>query len=98
METRAKWQERVSAWKASGQSAREFSEGKEYKASTLLWWAGQLSRQSQPMRMARVVRSTAAETTETGVTIQAGALCVSVRRGFDRDVLREVLSMLGGQR
>lgn len=99
METRAKWEERVSGWKASGQSAREFSEGKDYKASTLQWWAAQLSRQTHPMRVARVVRSAAKlEAEDTGVTIQAGALVVRVHRDFDREVLREVLSVLGGPR
>ena len=35
MATREEWRERVKAWQQSGQSAREFAEGKPYNAKSL---------------------------------------------------------------
>lgn len=40
--TRAKWAERIRAWRESGQSAEEFTVGKDYGASGLRWAASQM--------------------------------------------------------
>jgi hypothetical protein len=44
MTTEQKWSARVEAWRASGRTARAFSEGKEYTASGLRYWASRLRR------------------------------------------------------
>lgn len=41
-QTREKWAERVREWRASGQSAGEFTAGKGYAASSLRWADSQL--------------------------------------------------------
>ena len=38
-ETETKWSERVREWKSSGRTAKEFAEGRDFKASTLVYWA-----------------------------------------------------------
>src|ERR1700733_1508689 len=38
-ETEAKWSERVREWKASGQTAREFAASRDFKPTTLVYWA-----------------------------------------------------------
>jgi hypothetical protein len=38
-ETEAKWCERVKEWKASGQTAKAFAQGRDFKPSTLTYWA-----------------------------------------------------------
>ena len=37
-ETASKWSERVREWKSSGKTAKEFAVGREFKASTLVYW------------------------------------------------------------
>ena len=41
-ETETKWSERVREWKASGQTAKAFALGREFKPSTLTYWAFRL--------------------------------------------------------
>ena len=69
------WVERVEAWRASGMRAEVFTDGEDYKAGTLRWWASRLKRQlgdsdppsskpaaaatTAPVRIARVVRAAA---------------------------------------
>jgi hypothetical protein len=38
-ETETKWWERVKEWKASGQTAKAFAQGRDFKPSTLTYWA-----------------------------------------------------------
>jgi hypothetical protein len=38
-ETETKWSERVKEWKASGQTAKAFAHGRDFKPSTLTYWA-----------------------------------------------------------
>jgi hypothetical protein len=62
MSNESEWATRVSDWRASGKSAREFCTDKDYSVTTLYWWASRLKRDGQPkpqhkpMRLARVVR------------------------------------------
>jgi hypothetical protein len=41
-ETETKWSERVKEWKASGQTAKAFAHGRDFKPSTLTYWAHRL--------------------------------------------------------
>jgi hypothetical protein len=41
-ETEAKWSERVKEWKASGQTAKGFAQGRDFKPATLTYWACRL--------------------------------------------------------
>ena len=42
-----KWAEVVSAWEASGQSARSFAEQREVGEAALRWWKGELARRNR---------------------------------------------------
>jgi hypothetical protein len=112
MTTEQKWSARVEAWQASGQTARAFSEGKEYTASGLRYWASRLRRMlreaaavepktpskgaPKEVRIARVLRPSTATEEETPIVLEVGGVRVGVRRGFDRGALRELLDVLGG--
>lgn len=109
MRTRAaEWSERVSAWRASGQSAEEFAKaGGGYRAATLRWWASELARRSSPgktrerrsrptLTMARVVRP--GTQVEDAIAIRVGSAVIAVHRGFDPQLLRDVMSALGSER
>lgn len=100
-ETEAKWAERVREWKASGQTAKEFAAGRDFKASTLVYWASCLrtggerrkKREKRGVRIARVVR--VAPATDGAIVVAVGVARVSVRAGFDPEVLRQVVLALG---
>jgi len=106
-ETETKWSERVREWKASGRTAREFAEGREFKASTLVYWASCLRRgngssQAQPkkreahIRMARVIA--AGPLAGDAIVVAVGAARVTVRSGFDPALLKQVVQALGEDR
>ena len=104
--TESKWAERVREWKASGQTAKAFAEGRDFKASTLVYWASCLRRgragaarpqKRQPrVRMVRLVG--AAKPASGSLTVRVGTAQVEVRSGFDRVLLRELVDALGGPR
>ena len=105
--TQAKWAARVSEWRQGGKSAEEFAEGRGFEPSTLRYWASRLKRgtgvaaEVQPVRIARVVRRTGSidsATVSAGVVVEIGAARVTVRQGFDRSLLREVIETLQGER
>ena len=104
--TESKWAERVREWKASGRTAKAFAEGRDFKASTLVYWASCLRRgrvgaarphKRQPrVRMVRLVA--AAKPASGSLTVRVGTAQVEVRSGFDRVLLRELVDALGGPR
>jgi hypothetical protein len=99
-ETETKWSERVREWKASGKTAKQFVEGRDFKASTLVYWASCLrrgasarpARREPRVRMARVVAAAPSDS----IVIAVGAARVAVRAGFDHALLRQVIKALGG--
>ncbi len=104
--TESKWTERVAEWKASGRSAPEYSRGRGFAASTLLWWSSRLGHgvpggevetrvtAAPHVRMARVVR--VAGPRAESLTVRVGAAGIEVQAGFDRLLLRQVVDALGG--
>jgi hypothetical protein len=105
-ETQKKWSERVEEWKASGRTAKEFVEGRDFKASTLVYWASCLrsglaraapGRERGPcVRMVRVVRT--ARRPEKSIEVTVGSARIAVRAGFDEALLRQVVKALGDER
>ena len=108
--TEAKWSERVREWRASGKTAEEFASGFEFEASTLRYWASRLKAQvptseSPPaiVRVRRTPRRAASvvgegDTADSSVEVVIGGARVVVRRGFDAELLREVVAALGSAR
>lgn len=108
MRTRAsEWADRVRAWRESGLSAEEFAKPGGYRAQLLQWWASELARRSSPspivarrrrskpkVVMARLVRRE--EPVEETLAIRIAGAVIAVSRGFDAQLLRDVVSVLGG--
>jgi hypothetical protein len=104
-ETEGKWAERVRRWRASGQTAAEFTRGKGYEPSTLRYWACMLNRRpagavkvtarspaAPAVRMLRVRRvARAAEP----MVVAVGAARVEVPAGFDQSLLRAIIEAIG---
>lgn len=106
-ETQAKWAARVSEWRQGGKPAEEFAEGRGFEPSTLRYWASRLKRgtgvaaETPAVRMARVVRRSESMDSATacaGIVVEIGTARVTIRRGFDQLLLREVVESLQGER
>ena len=112
--TEAIWAERIEAWERSGQSATEFAEGKPYTGGTLAWAASQLRKgapgkskrheagarptRERKIRMAEVVRRPSKTSAVESIVLEIGGAVISIRRGFDRAVLQDVVVALRGAR
>ncbi len=96
--TEALWSGRVQAWRESGLSAAEFARGKGLAASTLRLWSSRL-RPPLP-RLVELVRrpSSAVVVSSPELVVEVGAVRVRVGRGFDAELLREVVVALSGAR
>ena len=110
--TEAMWVDRIEEWTRSGQSAAEFAEGKPFTSGTLTWAASRLrngavgkSKQhrsrprgarKQKIQMAEVIRRPSRVAIAEKLVLEIGGARVSVERGFDRLLLRDVVLALRG--
>ena len=94
--TAAVWSARVRAWRASGETANQFADGKGFAGSSLRFWATRLKSAPAPA-MPRIVQLVTRRT-EAGaeLLVEVGAARVRVQRGFDRELLVEVVGALSG--
>jgi transposase len=103
MSSKAEWTKRVEAWTASGKSAREFCEGRDYSAKSLQWWGWHLRKarhakgvRDEHVRFARVVRKRGAVAAAgaAGLVVHVGGARVEVGTAVDRAALAAVLDVL----
>ena len=99
------WKKRVASWRASGETAEGFSEGRPWSPKTLRWWASRLGRgRPQAMtagpvvRVAQLVRSSAPVERERcgSIVVEAldARLRITIEVGAERDTVAAVLGML----
>ena len=92
------WKKRVASWRASGQTAEEFSEGRPWSPKTLRWWASRLGRDAASgtpiVRVAQLVRSPAAERGAVIVEALDSRVRVTVEPGAPADTVAAVLGIL----
>ena len=112
--TEVVWAERIEEWGRSGQSATEFAEGKPFTSGTLTWAASQLrkaargkgerreggsrTKRERKIRIAEVVRRPSKTPVTESVVVEVGGALISVRLGFDRTLLQDVVVALRGAR
>jgi len=101
MANEATWKQRVASWRASGLTAREFCEGRDFAVGTLRWWACRLERGPRrvgsAMPLARVVPATRPPTavrSGSGVSIEVAGARIAVEAGFDQATLASVLEVM----
>jgi hypothetical protein len=108
----ALWQERIAEWRASGLSAKQFCQDKEFTTSALRQWVYRFKREAEaapkapePMvRVARVVREATARVAPSRkavlvrepLVVEIGGARICVRPGFDRATLGAVIELLTG--
>lgn len=97
------WKKRVASWRASGQTAEEFSEGRPWSPKTLRWWSSRLGRKTAApavpvVRVAQLVRASLPVERERGGSIVVEALDarlrITIEAGADRDTVSAVLGVL----
>jgi transposase len=102
MSSKAEWTKRVEAWAASGKSAREFCEGRDYSPKSLQWWSWRLREarpvkgaRNQHVRFARVVRKRGGGAAAgAGLVVHVGGARVEIGAAVDRTTLATVLDVL----
>ena len=104
------WRQRVAGWRASGQTAAEFSASYGGAAATLRWWASRLKRGTRgaprrpaapQIRLTRVVRRAAPPVPappqhgDVVVDLLDLGVRVTAATGAQRETLQVVLAALG---
>jgi hypothetical protein len=84
----------VIGWRASGETAKRYSERHGLSASTLGWWASQLKRDGEfpeaAMRWAKVELAA----TPRPIIVRVGRARIAVERGFDVETFAAVIAVL----
>ena len=95
------WKRRVASWRASGQTAGEFSEGRPWSPKTLQWWASRLRRErtdpspaAPVVRVAQLVRAPAAERGAVVVEVLDSRIRITVEAGATAATVAAVLEIL----
>ena len=112
--TQAMWVERIEEWTRSGQSAAEFAEGKSFTSGTLQWAASRLRNgaggngkqrerrkrraQKGKIPLAQVIRRPSSVTSVQKLVLEVSGARVSVERGFDGLLLRDIVLALRGEK
>jgi len=86
----------VIGWRASGETAKRYSERHGLSANTLGWWASQLKRDGEfpeaAMRWAKVDLATAVR--PRPIVVRVGRARIAVERGFDPETFAAVIAVL----
>ena len=90
------WRERVAGWRASGESATEFSRQHGFNAGTLKWWAHALKKsdESARPRFVQLVPRAMPAAVVSEMVIEVAGARVRVTRGFDAALLSDVVRAL----
>jgi hypothetical protein len=104
MTTEEKWKSRIASWKQSRLSAVVFCEGKDFSVSGLRYWVSRLKREragrgirsgDADVRLAQLVPVKASPIeSEEPIVLELGPSRIHVRRGFNRETLRDLIAAL----
>ena len=101
---RSEWEARVAEWEASGKTAADFAADKGYAPATLKWWASRLRREAAASKTPRVAmakverRPSHVVATSISVRVDIDGARIEVARGFDEELLRDVVRALRAAR
>ncbi|NMB11772.1 MAG: helix-turn-helix domain-containing protein [Firmicutes bacterium] len=97
-EKRTLWEERVTAFKASGQSVRRWCSEQGLPEHQLRYWLQRILPEVEHAKQVRASRWVAIDTSQqsisSGISLRIGAVVLEVQRGFDQQVLVDVLRSL----
>lgn len=98
-DARTIWKQRVTSWRASGETAERFAAGRGFAASTLKWWASKLRNDGVVpiLRLAQLVRSPGDGARSRGSVVVEGLdtrVRITFEPGADRETLATVLEFV----
>jgi hypothetical protein len=95
-DTAETWKKRVASWRASGQTAEKFSEGRPWSPHTLRWWASRIGRElaTPVVRVAQLVRTPAVERGAIVVEALDAHVRITIEAGASTETVAAVLGML----
>jgi len=95
-DARSFWKKHVIGWRASGETAKRYSERHGLSANSLGWWASRLKREGEfpeaAMRWAKVELATA--TKVRPIVLRVRDVRISIECGFDADTLAAIIAVL----
>lgn len=101
IELRMKWEERIRAFQASGQSAPSWCAAHSVNLHSLRYWLRRVSHPELPEEPLSEVRwltidmeSTHRSDSSPSLTVRIGDVCVDVHRDFDPTLLQQVVAAL----
>ncbi len=96
------WQQQVRGYQESGVSRREYCQQHQIPIHRLGYWQRKLKKQAirslEKKRMGWIPLQLCEEdpsNRDTGIRLRIGRVIVEVERGFDRQLLAEVLEVVG---
>src|SRR5690348_17095174 len=93
--THEAWAERVKLWRESGESGRDFARRHGVSSASLYQWAKRVEGKPST-RFLKLVPRSSASTPSADVVVEVGTARVRVARGFDAELLAEVVKALSG--
>ena len=96
MTTAEIWEQRVEAWRQSGEPASSYAAAHGYTATTLRHWARRLRRPADAAFLRLVPRVAARPVWDatSAIVVEVGRARLHVSRGFDGDLLRDLVRAL----
>ena len=93
--TRTEWAKQVKAWRTSGLTAKAYAQREGLNAGTLRWWSSRLRDESSSPAFIEVALPE--PVAPASIEVLVGQATLRVQRGFDPDLLRELVSALGAR-
>ena len=94
----ALWEQRRAQYKKSGLSRKAFCKKHHLKLSTLAYWLSRLGKQEKERGLVELDHASIAPLVPGLVVIVGQNYRIEIRRGFDAQLLSEVIQALGGLR
>jgi hypothetical protein len=88
------WRERIKSFQASGLSRKEWCQKHDFPENQLGYWLRKLQAKEIEPGSNLWVAVEANCLSETGISIQIGDVVLAVKRGFDHQVLADVVRAL----
>lgn len=95
-ELRELWAERVQDFLASGLSQRAWCREQGLRPNQLGYWLRKLEAETKPAQSGRWVRLYSVGHSGSGVVLRIGTVVLEIQRGFDQEVLVDVIRSLIG--
>ncbi|UMZ72530.1 IS66 family insertion sequence element accessory protein TnpA [Natranaerofaba carboxydovora] len=92
---RAEWKERVSAFRASGQTAKDWAKANGVKLNRLRYWCRKY-KEDAPSKETKWSPVEVDYSDESNITVKVGKASIEVKPGYDKSLLKDLVNTLSG--